>query len=154
KDLGELREITVPSSHDGLEIQGWLTLPPGYEEGTRVPLILEIHGGPFAAYGPHFATDNQLYAAAGYAVLSANPRGSTSVISDQGLLKNSPAFQKYHKASHTLASDLGRLASRAKPGLLVLYHGLYYGEPEVSIIDDVRKTYDGPVVLAADLDAY
>lgn len=78
KDLGELREITVASSHDGLEVQGWITLPPGYEEGTRVPLILEIHGGPFAAYGPHFATDNQLYAAAGYAVLSANPRGSTS----------------------------------------------------------------------------
>src|SRR3546814_19784752 len=41
-------------------------------------LILEIHGGPFAAYGGHFSTDNQLYAAAGYAVLSANPRGSTS----------------------------------------------------------------------------
>ncbi|MEM7779324.1 MAG: S9 family peptidase [Pseudomonadota bacterium] len=78
KDLGELREISVASSYDGLEVQGWLTLPPGYEEGTRVPLILEIHGGPFAAYGPHFATDNQLYAAAGYAVLSANPRGSTS----------------------------------------------------------------------------
>jgi hypothetical protein len=47
-------------------------------EGQRVPLILEIHGGPFAAYGPHFSTDNQLYAAAGYAVLSVNPRGSTS----------------------------------------------------------------------------
>ncbi len=68
----------MPSSHDGLEIEGWLTLPPGYTEGQRVPLILEIHGGPFAAYGPHFSTDNQLYAAAGYAVLSANPRGSTS----------------------------------------------------------------------------
>ena len=78
KDLGEVREISVASSHDGLEVQGWLTLPPGYEEGERVPLILEIHGGPFAAYGPHFASDNQLYAAAGYAVLSANPRGSTS----------------------------------------------------------------------------
>lgn len=78
KALGEVREITTPSSHDGLEIQGWLTLPPGYVEGSRVPLILEIHGGPFAAYGPHFSTDNQLYAAAGYAVLSANPRGSTS----------------------------------------------------------------------------
>jgi dipeptidyl aminopeptidase/acylaminoacyl peptidase len=39
---------------------------------------LEIHGGPFSAYGPHFATDNQLYAASGYAVLSVNPRGSTS----------------------------------------------------------------------------
>lgn len=78
KTLGEVREITVASSHDGQQIQGWLTLPPGYVEGTRVPMILEIHGGPFAAYGPHFATDNQLYAAAGYAVLSANPRGSTS----------------------------------------------------------------------------
>lgn len=78
KTLGEVRRISTPSSHDGLEIEGWLTLPPGYTEGRRVPLILEIHGGPFAAYGPHFSTDNQLYAAAGYAVLSANPRGSTS----------------------------------------------------------------------------
>ncbi len=78
KQLGEVREITTASSHDGQEVQGWLTLPPGYTEGTAVPLILEIHGGPFAAYGPHFSTDNQLYAAAGYAVLSANPRGSTS----------------------------------------------------------------------------
>lgn len=78
KALGQVRKITARSSHDGLDVEGWLTLPPGYVEGQRVPLILEIHGGPFAAYGPHFSTDNQLYAAAGYAVLSANPRGSTS----------------------------------------------------------------------------
>ena len=78
KVMGEVRKITTASSHDGMTIEGWLTLPPGYVEGQRVPLILEIHGGPFAAYGPHFATDNQLYAAAGYAVLSPNPRGSTS----------------------------------------------------------------------------
>ncbi|WP_086607294.1 S9 family peptidase [Erythrobacter donghaensis] len=78
KTMGAVRKITATSSFDGLPIEGWLTLPPGYTPGTRVPLILEIHGGPFAAYGPHFASDNQLYAAAGYAVLSANPRGSTS----------------------------------------------------------------------------
>ncbi len=78
KTLGEVREINVASTFDGQNVQGWLTLPPNYVEGTQVPLILEIHGGPFAAYGPHFSTDNQLYAAAGYAVLSANPRGSTS----------------------------------------------------------------------------
>lgn len=78
KSLGEVREINVASSFDGQNVQGWLTLPPDYREGERVPLILEIHGGPFAAYGPHFSTDNQLYAAEGYAVLSANPRGSTS----------------------------------------------------------------------------
>lgn len=78
KRLGEVRKMTVASSFDGREIEGWLTLPPGYAAGQRVPLVLEIHGGPFAAYGPHFSTDNQLYAAAGYAVLSVNPRGSTS----------------------------------------------------------------------------
>jgi dipeptidyl aminopeptidase/acylaminoacyl peptidase len=77
KRLGEVRRIAA-RSFDNREIEGWLTLPPTWSEGRRVPLILEIHGGPYAAYGPHFSTDNQLYAAAGYAVLSVNPRGSTS----------------------------------------------------------------------------
>ena len=77
KRLGEVSPISA-KSFDGQTIEAWLTLPPGYRPGTRVPTILEIHGGPYAAYGPNFATDNQLYAAAGYAVISANPRGSTS----------------------------------------------------------------------------
>lgn len=78
KRLGEVRKFTTPSTHDQRPIDAWITLPPSYVEGQRYPLILEIHGGPFAAYGPHFSTDNQLYAAAGYVVLSVNPRGSTS----------------------------------------------------------------------------
>ena len=77
KRLGNVRHLSA-TSFDNRRIDGWLTLPPDRAEGQRVPLILEIHGGPFAAYGPHFSTDNQLYAAAGYAVLSVNPRGSTS----------------------------------------------------------------------------
>src|SRR5437763_12791562 len=52
--------------------------PPDFDPGRKYPLILEIHGGPWAAYGPTFSTDDQLYAAAGYIVLYANPRGSTS----------------------------------------------------------------------------
>ena len=63
---------------DGRTIDAWLVTPPGHQAGQRVPLILEIHGGPNAAYGPSFSTDNQLYAAHGYAVLYVNPRGSTS----------------------------------------------------------------------------
>ena len=78
KDLGEVRPITAASSADGRAIDGWLTLPPGHRDGQRHPLILEIHGGPWQAYGPNFSSDNQLFAAAGYAVLSVNPRGSTS----------------------------------------------------------------------------
>jgi dipeptidyl aminopeptidase/acylaminoacyl peptidase len=78
KRLGEVRHIAVTSSVDQRPIDAWITLPPNYAPGQRYPLILEIHGGPYAAYGPHFSTDDQLYAAAGYAVLSVNPRGSTS----------------------------------------------------------------------------
>ena len=77
KRLGEVRRITA-TSFDGKTIEGWLTLPPVPAPSGRHPLILEIHGGPHQAYGPAFSTDNQLYASAGYAVLSANPRGSTS----------------------------------------------------------------------------
>jgi dipeptidyl aminopeptidase/acylaminoacyl peptidase len=53
-------------------------LPPGRQPGQKVPMILEIHGGPHSAYGPWFSTDYQLYTAAGYGVLYTNPRGSTS----------------------------------------------------------------------------
>ena len=77
KALAPVRKIAV-TAPDGRPIDAWIATPPGVQPGTRVPLILEIHGGPNAAYGPSFATDVQLYAAGGYAVLWTNPRGSTS----------------------------------------------------------------------------
>ncbi len=78
KALGKVEEIRYTSAHDGRPVQGWVVLPPGFDPGRKYPLILEIHGGPFANYGPRFAADMQLYAAAGYMVFYANPRGSTS----------------------------------------------------------------------------
>ena len=77
RTLGEVREITYSSSFDGTEIQGWYMLPPGYEEGKAYPLILELHGGPHAAYGPNFSAEMQLFAAKGYVVFYPNYRGST-----------------------------------------------------------------------------
>jgi dipeptidyl aminopeptidase/acylaminoacyl peptidase len=78
KQLGAVQELTWESSHDGREIQGWLWTPPGFDPARKYPLILEIHGGPYAAYGPNYSTELLRYAAAGYVVLAANPRGSTS----------------------------------------------------------------------------
>ena len=76
KSMAQLRSLDV-TAPDGSRVPSWILLPPGYRDGTRVPVILEIHGGPYASYGPHFSTDYQLYAASGYAVLYTNPRGST-----------------------------------------------------------------------------
>ena len=77
KALARVEKLAV-TAPDGKPIGAWLALPPGRQPDQRVPLILEIHGGPHTAYGPMFSTDVQLYAAGGYAVLYTNPRGSTS----------------------------------------------------------------------------
>jgi acylaminoacyl-peptidase len=73
-----VEEIRYQSSHDGRQIEGWSLKPPGFDAKKKDPLILEIHGGPFANYAPRFAADMQLYVVAGYKVFYANPRGSMS----------------------------------------------------------------------------
>lgn len=78
KTLGRVEELTWQSADGDYQVQGWLVTPPGFDRDKKYPLILEIHGGPFSAYSPNFAAEMQLYAAAGYVVLYANPRGSTS----------------------------------------------------------------------------
>jgi len=78
KTLGKVEEVHVASSFDGRDVEGWILYPPNYEAGKKWPLILEIHGGPVANYGPRFTAEGQLYAAAGYVVLFMNPRGSDS----------------------------------------------------------------------------
>ena len=77
RTLGKVEEITFDSSADKRRIQGWIIQPPGFDSAKKYPLLLEIHGGPFAMYEPSFAVEMQLYAAAGYVVLYLNPRGST-----------------------------------------------------------------------------
>ncbi len=78
KKLGDVEEIWYESSFDGRKIQGWIVKPPNFDPDKDYPLLLEIHGGPFANYGDRFSAEVQLYAAHGYVVLYTNPRGSTS----------------------------------------------------------------------------
>jgi acylaminoacyl-peptidase len=78
RQLGQVEEIWYESSKDHRKIQGWILKPPGFDAEKKYPLILEIHGGPFANYGDRFDLEKQLMAARGYVVLYTNPRGSTS----------------------------------------------------------------------------
>ncbi len=77
KNLGQVEEIWFKSSFDQRDIQGWIVKPANFNPNKKHPLILEIHGGPFASYGSVFSAEIQLYAAAGYVILYTNPRGST-----------------------------------------------------------------------------
>ena len=76
-NLTEPEEIRY-KSFDGKMIQAWLQRPPGFDKTKKYPLILNIHGGPHAAYGFVFDHEFQWMAAKGYVVLYPNPRGSTS----------------------------------------------------------------------------
>jgi dipeptidyl aminopeptidase/acylaminoacyl peptidase len=75
-------EVVHWKSKDGLEVEGLLTYPVNYEAGKRVPLILNIHGGPTGVFSETFIGRASLYpiatfASRGYAVLRPNPRGSS-----------------------------------------------------------------------------
>jgi dipeptidyl aminopeptidase/acylaminoacyl peptidase len=79
--LGNM-EIVRWKSQDGMEIEGILNYPVNYKAGGRVPLLLVIHGGPTGVFTQSFAAGPTLYPtgvfnARGYAVLRANPRGSS-----------------------------------------------------------------------------
>ncbi|MEP6842275.1 MAG: S9 family peptidase [Pseudolysinimonas sp.] len=65
-------EITI-TARDGYPVHGWVAVPAG--EGPH-PVLLNIHGGPFAQYSVHLFDETQIYVDAGYAVVYCNPRGS------------------------------------------------------------------------------
>ena len=81
---GYLREHSVASTErfsfrrGGLEIECWLTFPPGFDASRRYPLVLEIHGGPNGFFGNGWYPGHQILASAGNLVLWTNPRGSAS----------------------------------------------------------------------------
>jgi len=79
-----LRELQIApteevsfKSKDGTEVHGLLTYPVGYVKGTKVPLLLRIHGGPNGQDQHSFSLERQWFAANGYAVLAVNYRGSS-----------------------------------------------------------------------------
>lgn len=77
--LAETRRLKVKSA-DGTAVDAFLTMPPvgpGAPAGQRLPTVLRIHGGPVAQFTTGFQTDWQVFAAHGYAVVAANPRGSS-----------------------------------------------------------------------------
>jgi dipeptidyl aminopeptidase/acylaminoacyl peptidase len=74
--LATTREIGFKSK-DGTTVDGFLVLPPDYQVGKKYPAILRVHGGPVSQFTNDFNFDWQYFAARGYVVIGANPRGSS-----------------------------------------------------------------------------
>lgn len=80
KTLGEVEMFwtnSTAATGETARVQGWIVKPPHFDPGKRYPLLLSIHGGPYAMYEGDFSFTFQDFAAAGYVVVYMNPRGST-----------------------------------------------------------------------------
>ncbi|HVE92984.1 MAG TPA: S9 family peptidase [Actinomycetota bacterium] len=84
-------ERFVATSADGSQVDAWIMRPVDFEEGSRYPVLLNIHGGPFTQYGNGFLDEFHVYTAAGYVVVYSNPRGSSGYSEEWGRAIRGPA---------------------------------------------------------------
>ena len=134
-----------------------------YRDSLVTVTAFEVpHGSWKHAYGYRFATPDRTV------VISGDTRASEAVaqacdgcdvlvhevMSDQGLKGYPPDWQAYHRAFHTVATDVGVVATKARPTLLVLYHQLPNGIADSVLLREVRSTFNGRVVSGRDLAVY
>ena len=149
--------------------EGWRVNSHEIEEGVvfeddnvRVEAFRVRHGTWPNAFGYRFTTPDRVVVISGDAApdenLERHARGADILIHEvysvEGFGRRDPSWQKYHSTNHTSAHELGELAARVKPGLLVLYHVLLWGASEETVLREVREKYSGEVVLADDLDVF
>jgi ribonuclease BN (tRNA processing enzyme) len=132
------------------------------DENVKVTAFLVAHGSWKQAFGYRFDTPGRSI------VLSGDTAPTEAVVkacngcdvlihevySQAGFERRSPGAQQYHSHFHTSSQELGRIANEAKPGLLILYHQLFWGTTEEQLLTEIHRVYAGKVVSAHDLDEY
>ena len=76
------------------------------------------------------------------------------VYSMKGFYQKSEDWKKYHSAHHTSTFELGEIASKAEPGLVILYHILFWGSTEEEILEEISGKYSRKVIVGRDLDIF
>ena len=72
----------------------------------------------------------------------------------KALDKRNEFWKKYHSGNHTSTYELGEIANKSKPALLILYHTLYWGATDEQILEEISEVYKGKVIVGSDLDVY
>jgi len=76
------------------------------------------------------------------------------VYSAAGFAGRPPEWQRYHRMYHTSSAELAALATKSRPGLLVLYHQLFWGTTDEALVAEVKQGYERKVVSGRDLDVF
>lgn len=153
-----------PSNKTGYKVVAH-EIKPGliYQDANvKVKAFAVKHGSWKEAYGYRFETPDKTIVISGDCIPSQsvieNCNGCDVLIhevySQKGFQKRPSEWQKYHSRFHTSTSELAEVATKARPGLLILYHQLFWGTKEEDLLDELRQGYSGKVVSAHDLDIY
>lgn len=132
------------------------------DDNVKVEAFPVRHGTWPNAFGYRFTTPDRVIVISGDAAPGASlekyAQGADILIHEvysvEGFQRRDPYWQKYHSTNHTSSHELGEIASRARPGLLVLYHILFWGASEETLLEEVREKYSGDVVIGDDLDVF
>ena len=129
------------------------------DENVSVEAFIVPHGSFDDAYGFRFTTKDKVIVFSGDTgpskTLEKFAAGADilvhEVYSNAGFLKKTKDWQIYHQGHHTSTFEVGEIASRAKPKLLLLSHILFWGSKADEILKETRSTYKGEIKIAEDL---
>lgn len=165
-------EADIQYRVDGLEPandEGWRVNAHEIDDGViyaddnvKVEAFRVRHGTWANAFGFRFTTPDRVIVISGDAAPDATveryAKGADILIHEvysvEGFARRDAFWQQYHRTNHTSAYELGEIAARAEPGLLVLYHVLFWGASEETVLEEVRERFSGEVVLGHDLEVY
>lgn len=153
-----------PSNKTGYKVNAH-EIEPGViykDANVTVKAFRVTHGSWKHAFGYRFETPDRTI------VVSGDCRPSQSIVdncqgcdvlihevySTAGFAKRTPEWRKYHSRYHTSSRELAEIAAKARPGLLILYHQLFWGTSEEDLLSEVRQSYKDKVVSGHDLDVY
>ncbi len=166
EDIRNRLDGLEPANENGYKVNVHEITAPGvlFDDGNvKVRAFAVPHGDWAASYGYRFDSADRSI------VISGDTRASDAVvtacngcdllvhevISADGLRTRTPEWQRYHARAHTSTEELGPLANRAAPKLLVLYHQLYSGTDDASLLAELaRAGLTRPVLSARDLTIY
>jgi ribonuclease Z len=132
------------------------------DEHLKAEAFLVPHGTWPNAWGFRFTTPDRIIVISGDSAPSEKIIEYASgadilvheVYSRAGYEKKSDSWKSYHAAHHTSTLELAGIARQAEPGLLVLYHVLFWGATEDGLLDEISGIYKGKVIVGRDLDIY
>ena len=153
-----------PQNPTGVEVDAHEIEPgPVYSDANVTVTAFAVrHGSWEHAFGYRFDTADRSIVVTGDTIASDAVVEACSgcdvlvheVYARTGLDRRTPDWQAYHTSFHTSGVELGEIAARARPKLLVLYHQLLWGATEEELLAEIRQSFDGRVAFADDLDVY